>query len=85
MGVEVEYYEIVIKGQIEVHWNPWFEGMKIQPLPNGDTMIHGPIKDQSALHAMLSRVRDLVLPLLLVRKRSGAEDVRNGLEGRVPT
>jgi len=64
----MEHYEIVIGGQIDSRWSLWFEGMSLEPLPGGRTLIRGPIKDQSALHAMLSRIRDLGIPLLLVRQ-----------------
>ena len=34
----------------------------------GQTTLTGPVADQAALHGMLARVRDLNLPLLLVRR-----------------
>jgi hypothetical protein len=32
------------------------------------TVIHGPVADQAALHGLLSRVRDLGLPLISVTR-----------------
>jgi hypothetical protein len=34
---------------------------------SGETIIFGPVVDQSALHGLLCRVRDLGLPLVSVR------------------
>lgn len=40
--------------------------MEILHLPEGLTRFSGAVIDQGALHGMLSRIRDLRLPLLLV-------------------
>jgi hypothetical protein len=34
---------------------------------NGDTLLTGPVIDQAALHGLLKKVRDLGMPLILVR------------------
>ena len=59
-------YLIRIKGRLEPRWSVWFEEMSITAEANGDTLLRGPIVDQAALHAVLTRVRDLGLPLLSV-------------------
>ena len=59
-------YLIRIKGRLEPRWSVWFEGLAITAEANGDTLLRGPIVDQAALHAVLTRVRDLGLPLLSV-------------------
>ena len=45
---------------------------------SGQTMLSGPVADQAALHGLLTKVRDLGLPLLSVRRgdpeRPGATD-----------
>jgi hypothetical protein len=40
--------------------------MTITLEPNGDTILTGPIVDQAALHSMLTRIRDLGLPLISI-------------------
>jgi hypothetical protein len=60
-------YEICVKGQLDQRRMHWFEGLDISIRPNGDTLISGPILDQAALHGVLNRIRDLGLPLLLVK------------------
>jgi hypothetical protein len=46
--------------------------LTITPEANGTTWLAGPVADQTALHGLLNRIRDLALPLLLV-KRIGPE------------
>jgi hypothetical protein len=46
----------------------WFEGLEISLDPNGETILSGPVIDQAALHGILNRIRDLGLPLMLVRR-----------------
>jgi hypothetical protein len=61
-------YEIQIEGQLDSRWVRTFEGMKVTALSNGDTLISGQVPDQAALHALLTRVRDLGAVLVLVRR-----------------
>jgi hypothetical protein len=42
--------------------------MQITSQPDGVTAIAGPVTDQAALHGLLTKVRDLGLPLVLVRR-----------------
>ena len=59
-------YEIRIKGHLNDKWASWFEGMTITREDNGETLLSGPVTDQSALHGLLRKVRDLALPLVSV-------------------
>jgi hypothetical protein len=61
-------YEVRIQGHLSNRWEAWFEHMTITPEANGITLLTGPIVDQAALHGMLTRVRDLGLPLLSVTR-----------------
>lgn len=63
-------YQICVKGHLDQRRMHWFDGLVISVRPNGETLISGPILDQAALYGVLNRIRDLGLPLLLV-KRSG--------------
>jgi hypothetical protein len=61
-------YEIIVTGQISPAWSVWFDGMQLENLPEGRVRISGSLADQSALHGLLERIRDLNLELLAVRK-----------------
>jgi hypothetical protein len=57
-------YQIRIKGHLGPRWAGWFEGMNITLEDDGDTLLTGPVEDQSALHGLLRKVRDLGMPLI---------------------
>jgi len=59
-------YQIRLKGHLGNHWSAWFENMAISNEANGEAVLRGPLADQAALHGVLSKVRDLGLPLLAV-------------------
>jgi hypothetical protein len=61
-------YEIRVDGVLDARWSEWFEGMQISANVDGTSTIAGPVTDQAALHGLLSKVRDLGLPLITVRR-----------------
>src|SRR5262245_17830192 len=64
-------YAIRVRGRLDrQRWSQWFDGMTIT-VQQGETLISGPVPDQAALYSMLSRLRDLALPLLSVERIAG--------------
>ncbi|HEV7663108.1 MAG TPA: hypothetical protein VGQ62_06200 [Chloroflexota bacterium] len=63
---EPERYEIRLQGHIENRWAAWFDGLSLTQESDGTTVLSGPVIDQAALHGLLSKVRDLGLPLIAV-------------------
>ncbi len=61
-----EYYEIKIKGHLDPRWSEWFMGLKLTHLEKDETLLSGMLPDQSALHGLLERIRDLNLTLISV-------------------
>lgn len=67
-------YEIRIQGHLESQRARQFEGMTATHLPDGITALVGPVPDQAALYGLLSRVRDLGVPLISVRRLDAEDD-----------
>lgn len=59
-----EIYRIVVEGRLESEWSEWFDGLTITHADTGETILSGPVVDQTALHGVLIKIRDLGLPLL---------------------
>jgi len=62
-GDDAALYEIRIQGHLEARWSSWFDDLTLAHQPDGTTVLHGIVADQSALHGLLQRVRDLGLSL----------------------
>ncbi len=60
-------YQIKVNGKLGSQWSEWFEGMTITS-EGALTTISGEVPDQSALHGLLVRIRDLGLPLISVER-----------------
>jgi hypothetical protein len=60
-------YEIHIRGRVGPELAEVFEGLsaEVQPV---ETVLHGELVDQAALHGVLDRVRALGLELMEVRR-----------------
>lgn len=67
-SAETAFYEIRIQGHLDSRRAGWFEDMTIALQPDGETVLVGPVPDMAALHGLLSRIRDLGVPLLSVRR-----------------
>ena len=62
------HYEITVQGILDPRWSAWFGGLQMTSDAAGRTTITGPVADQAALHGLLTKIRDLGLPLLEVRR-----------------
>ena len=63
-----EYYEIKVEGHLDAHWENWFAGVKLTRLEGPVTCLSGLLPDQTALHCVLERIRDLNLKLISVTR-----------------
>jgi hypothetical protein len=65
-------YQIQIQGRLDTSWSDWFDGLAVAVVDGASgipvTTLTGPVKDQAALHGLLTRIRDLGLTLLLVQR-----------------
>ncbi len=64
----MNWYEIRIQGHLDQHWSEWFDGLDITYDVDDNTVLRGPLVDETALHGLLIKVRDLALPLLAVNR-----------------
>jgi len=60
-------YRIRVHGGLGPEWSTWFDDLTVTADPNGDTILEGVVPDQAALHGLLARIRDLGLPLIVVK------------------
>jgi hypothetical protein len=60
-------YEICIKEQIDDKWLAWFDEFTVARTKSGETLLIGSVVDQSALHGLLAKIRDLNLTLLSIK------------------
>jgi hypothetical protein len=66
-------YEIRLRGHLGPDWDEWLEGMTVTLTESGETVLLGALADQTALHGLLSRIRDLNLPLLDVHMKTDVD------------
>ncbi|MDX1416669.1 MAG: hypothetical protein R3293_20885 [Candidatus Promineifilaceae bacterium] len=64
----MEYYEIRVKGILDLHWSDWFAGLNLTYMESEITTLSGRLEDQSALYGLLARIRDLNLTLVSVTR-----------------
>jgi hypothetical protein len=61
-----ERVAIRVAGHLDDARSAWFDGLLVERLAGGQTLLTGEVADQAALHGILARVRDLRLPLRAV-------------------
>jgi hypothetical protein len=63
-----EIFEIKIQGHLDAKWSEWLYGMTITHERGGATTLSGPLPDQTVLHSVLDRLRDMNLQLISVNQ-----------------
>ena len=72
---ESETYKLRIQGHLQDKWAEEFEGLSITRESDGTTTICGPLPDQTALHSILFRIRNMNLKLISVSQiETNSED-----------
>jgi len=77
-------YEIRIMGHLDNRWAIWFDGLSLTNEVDGSTTIRGPVADQSALHGLLQKVRDIGLPLIAVTRVAPTQPATHNSESVDP-
>jgi len=65
----MEYVEIIIKGEIDEDWSDLLSHLDVHHTDDGNTLLSGSIRDQSALHGLLTILPNLGLELLNVSSK----------------
>lgn len=65
---EAGRYEVRVRGHLDGRWAAAFDESSFTHEEGGQTVIHGPVADQAALHGLLQRVRDIGLSLVSVTR-----------------
>ena len=73
-------YRIILKGHIEPGWSTWFGDVSIHYDKSDNSVVTGFLPDQSALHGMLEKIRDLNLTLLSVQDCGDEPEEENDKE-----
>ena len=72
-------HHVRVKGVLNERWSGYFDNLTITPLDNEETLISGMMVDQTALHGLLAKIRDLGLPLLAVKRiETERDEVEDG-------
>ena len=61
------HYQICLEGILDERWLRWFEGLEVTSSADNQTIIRGEF-DQSALHGLFNRIRDLGVTLISVQR-----------------
>lgn len=65
---QTQYFEIKIDGHLSAQRSRLFEGLQVEQLASGETLICGELKDQAQLFGILILIRDIGIPLLSVNQ-----------------
>ncbi len=79
-----QVYQFKVAGRLEPHWSNWFDGLELgcELLEDGRcvTTLTGLVIDQSALHSILIKFRDLNLQLLSVNLMTDEGEDRKDID-----
>jgi hypothetical protein len=60
-------YQLRVDGHLDPHWSAHLDDLALGLEDDGTTTLTGVVQDQSQLHGLLTKVRDLGLTLISVR------------------
>lgn len=60
-------YELRVAQHLDTHWATWFDDLTLTRHDDSTTTLTGLVQDQSQLHGLLAKVRDLGLTIISIR------------------
>ncbi len=74
---KTSHFKIILRGQIDAHWQHWFSEADITH-PSGDqTQLEGQVVDEAAFNGLLSKIRALGLSILFVERKDNQDNPEN--------
>lgn len=70
---QANHYQICLEGKLDERWLRWFEGLEVTSSGDDQTIIRGEF-DQSALHGLFNRIRDLGITLISVQRHQDRKE-----------
>lgn len=70
------YYEIIVASHIDSKRERDFSGLELKHLEEGKTLLSGTLKDQAALFSVISKIRDMNLMLISIKRNGEGADVK---------
>ena len=67
------HYQICLEGILDERWLRWFEELEVTTSADNQTIIRGEF-DQSALHGLFNRIRDLGVTLISVQRHPDSKE-----------
>jgi hypothetical protein len=77
-GIEVQTYEFRVGGHLDDRWSASFGEMTIARDDDGTCTLTGSVVDQSQLHGILARLRDIGATLVSLRRLDDADELSAG-------
>jgi hypothetical protein len=76
-------YQLRVDGHLDSHWSAQFDDLALRLEDDGTTTLTGVVQDQSQLHGLLAKIRDLGLTLISIRvldrtQTNATADVEDG-------
>ena len=59
-------YQLRVGGHLDEHWSSWFGELTLTREDDGTTCLTGAVADQTELHGLLTKIRDLGVTLISV-------------------
>ena len=61
-------YEIQLEGYLDEEWAVWFDGLTLSHPDAQSTTLSGMLPDQTALHSVLNKIRDMNVTLKSIHR-----------------
>jgi hypothetical protein len=71
------HYTILIKGHLDPTWSPMLRDAEVTHRKDGTSLLAGDLPDQTALIALMTRLNDLSVTILLVTRLTPDEQQKS--------